>query len=132
MAKKTIVSGAVWEQAYGYSRARVVGDQVFIAGTGPVTPTGMPVPEGAAAQAERCFEIVAAALEEAGSGIDDVVRTRFYLTRAQDFDAVGHLHGRIFGDAQPVTTGVVVAALRDPTWLVEVEAHAVIGAGGTP
>jgi enamine deaminase RidA (YjgF/YER057c/UK114 family) len=125
----TILSGAVWEESYGYARARVVGDQIFIAGTGPVTPAGTPVPEGAVAQIERCFEIAAAALEQAGSGLADVVQTRFYLTRAQDFDAVGHAHGRLFGSIKPVTTGVVVAALRDPTWLVEIEAHAVKGAG---
>jgi enamine deaminase RidA (YjgF/YER057c/UK114 family) len=126
----TVSSGAPWEDSYGYSRARVVGDHVFVAGTAPVMPPGQPLPDDPAAQAARCLEIIGAALEEAGSSLRDVVRTCFYLTRAEDFEAVGRAHGEIFREIKPVCTGVVVAALREPDWLVEIEATAIIGAGG--
>lgn len=125
----TVRSGAPWEPTYGYSRARVVGDLVFIAGTAPVMPGGGDPPADAAAQARRCLEIMGAALEQAGCSLRDVVRTRFYLTREEDFEAVGRVHGETFGDVLPVATGVVVAGLREPTWLVEMEADAIIGAG---
>jgi enamine deaminase RidA (YjgF/YER057c/UK114 family) len=124
----TIKSGAPWEKTYGYSRARVVGDLVFVAGTAPVMPPGEELPADAAAQARRCLEIIGNALEEAGSSLRDVVRTRFYLVRSEDFEPVGRAHGEVFGEIQPVCTGVVVAGLREPDWLVEIEVDAVIGA----
>jgi len=125
----TVESGAPWEATYGYSRARVVDDRIFVAGTAPVMPPGEPLPADPAAQARRCLEIIGAALQEAGSGLEDVVRTRFYLVRAKDFEPVGRAHGEVFGSIRPVTTGVVVAGLREPDWLVEIEADAVLGAG---
>ena len=83
-------------------------------------------PADAYGQARRCLEIVVAALAEAGATPADVVRTRLYLTRAEDFDEVGRAHGEVFGDVRPATTGVVVAALLDPRWLVEIEADALL------
>lgn len=67
-----------------------------------------------------------AALAEAGAGPEDVVRTRLYLTDAADFDDVGRAHGEVFGSIRPATTGIVVRALLDPRWLVEIEADAVL------
>jgi enamine deaminase RidA (YjgF/YER057c/UK114 family) len=115
------------EQTFGYSRAVVVGDRIFVSGTAPVMPDGADPPTDAYGQARRCLEIVLAALAEAGTGLEDVVRTRMYLTRAEDIDEVGRAHGEVFGDVRPATTGVVVAALFDPRWLVEIEADAIIG-----
>ena len=115
------------ERTFGYSRAVVVGDRVFVSGTAPVMPDGAdPLPD-AYGQARRCLEIVLAALAEAGAGPEDVVRTRMYVTRAEDFEEVGRAHGEMFGNVRPATTGIVVAALYDPRWLVEIEADAIIG-----
>jgi enamine deaminase RidA (YjgF/YER057c/UK114 family) len=127
MKRKLISSAMPLERTFGYSRAVVVGDRVFVSGTAPVMPDGADPPPDAYGQARRCLEIVLAALAEAGAGPDDVVRTRMYLTRAEDIDEVGRAHGEVFGDVRPATTGVVVAALFDPRWVVEIEADAIIG-----
>ena len=115
------------EQTFGYSRAIVAGDRIFVSGTAPVMPDGADPPPDAYGQARRCLEIILAALAEAGSGPEHVVRTRMYLTRADDIEEVGRAHGEVFGGARPATTGIVVAALFDPRWLVEIEAEAIIG-----
>ncbi len=90
-------------------------------------PGGTDPPADAYGQARRCLEIILAALEQAGARAEDVVRTRIYLTRAEDFDEVGRAHGELFGEVRPAMTGVVVAALLDPRWLVEIEAEALLG-----
>jgi enamine deaminase RidA (YjgF/YER057c/UK114 family) len=118
-------SGSPFEQSIGFSRALRVGDRVLVSGTGPVFPDG-PCPDDAGAQARRCFEIIAAALVEAGSSFEHVVRTRMYLTSAGDAAAVGAVHGELLGTVRPVATMVVVAALLDPAWKVEIEAEAVL------
>jgi enamine deaminase RidA (YjgF/YER057c/UK114 family) len=122
-----ISSGAAWEERYGYSRAVVAGDRVFVAGTAPVMPEGADPPADAYGQAKRCLEIIVAALSEAGAGPEDVVRTRVYLTRREDFDDAYRAHGEVFGTIRPATAGLVVAGLLDPRWLVEIEADAIIG-----
>jgi enamine deaminase RidA (YjgF/YER057c/UK114 family) len=127
MKRKLISSAMPLEETFGYSRAVVAGDRVFVSGTAPVMPDGADPPADAYGQARRCLEIVLAALAEAGAGPEDVVRTRMYLTRAGDIDEVGRAHGEVFGQVRPATTGVVVAALFDPRWLVEIEADAIIG-----
>jgi enamine deaminase RidA (YjgF/YER057c/UK114 family) len=110
----------------GYSRAVRVGGMVSVAGTAPVMPDGADPPADAYGQARRCLEIVAAALAELGAGPEHVVRTRTYLTRAEDWEEVGRAHGEVFGQARPATTMVVVAGLLDPRWLVEIEADAIV------
>ena len=115
-----------WERTIGYSRAVVAGDHVYVSGTAPVMPDGADPPRDAYAQARRCLEIILEALAEAGARPDDVVRTRMFLTRAEDIEHVGRAHGEVFGAARPATSGVVVAALLDPRWLVEIEADAVL------
>ena len=110
----------------GYSRALRVRDRVFVAGTGPVMPDGGEPPADAYGQARRSLEIVVDALARLGAGPAHVVRTRTYITRADDWPEVGRAHGEVFGDVRPATTGVVVAALLDPRWLVEIEAEAII------
>lgn len=130
MELRTIQSGAPWEATYGYSRARRVGNHVYIAGTGPVVPAGVAGIEGVYAQANRCIEIISDALEAAGSSLRDVVETTFFLVDEGDFDEVGRAHGEAFGSIRPVTTGVVVAGLRITDWRVEMNAHAIVAAGG--
>ena len=115
-----------WEKTIGYSRAVVVGDHVFVSGTAPVMPDGADPPADPYGQARRCLEILLAALADAGAKPEDVVRTRMFLTRAEDIEEVGRAHAEVFHDVRPATTGVVVAALLDPRWLVEIEADAII------
>ena len=119
------LSGSAYEELYGFCRALRVGHRVLVAGTAPIWPDGGCV-DDAEAQARRCFEIIAAALEEVGASTNDVVRTRMFITDSGDADAIGRAHGSVFADATPVATMVVVAALLDPRWKVEIEAEAVI------
>jgi enamine deaminase RidA (YjgF/YER057c/UK114 family) len=109
----------------GFSRAVRAGNRVLVSGTAPVWPDGSCDPD-AAAQARRCLEIVGAALEEAGASFEDVVRTRTYLTDPGDADAIGRAHGEVFGRIRPASTMVVVTALLDPRWRVEIEAEALL------
>ncbi len=130
-----ISSGSPFEPAIGFSRAVRVestaggAGRVLVAGTGPVVPSGQTCPEGAGAQARRCFVIIAAALEEAGASLDDVVRTRLYVTAVEHAGEVGAVHAEVLGHVRPAATMVVVAGLLDPAWKVEVEAEAVLPEG---
>ena len=109
----------------GYSRAVRVGQQVWVSGTAPIMPGDADPPADPYEQARICIEIIARALAEAGATLDDVVRTRIYVTRAGDIDAVARAHREAFGTALPATTGIVTGLL-DPRWLVEIEAEAVV------
>lgn len=120
-----VSSGSPFEQTIGFSRALRVADRVLVSGTAPVWPDSE-CPDDAAAQTRRCFEIIAAALSEVGAAMTDVVRTRMFLTDAADAEAVGRVHGEVFGTARPAATMVVVAALLDPRWKVEIEAEAIV------
>lgn len=126
MERRRIASGSPWEPVVGFSRAVRVGDVVHVAGTGPVEPGGGCAPD-ALSQARRCFAIVEVALRDAGVSLDDVVRTRMYVTDAAVMDAVGEAHHAAVGHVRPAATMVVVAGLADPRWVVEVEAEAVVG-----
>ena len=126
MERRHARSGSPYEETIGFSRAVRVGSTVAVSGTAPVWPDEHVDPDPAV-QARRCWEIVVAALEDLGAGVADVVRTRQYVLRADVADAVGAVHGEVFGDVRPASTMVVVAGLLDPRWLVEVEAEAVVG-----
>jgi enamine deaminase RidA (YjgF/YER057c/UK114 family) len=108
----------------GYCRAVAVGDRVVVSGTAPTWPDGH-VDADPEAQATRCLDIIEAALADAGATMADVVRTRVYLVDAADFDAVARAHGARFAAVRPTNTTVVVAALLDERWKVEIEAEAV-------
>lgn len=124
MDRQRISSGSPFEEPIGFARAIRVGDRVLVSGTAPVWADGScdPDPER---QAARCLEIITAALESAGASTADVIRTRIYLVDAADWEAVGRAHGAIFRDIRPASTMVVVAALLDSRWKVEIEAEAV-------
>lgn len=126
MERRHARSGSPYEDTIGFSRAVRVGDVVAVSGTAPVWPDGEVDPDPAA-QARRCWEIALGALAELGGTPADVVRTRQLLVEAADADAVGAVHGEVFGDVRPASTMVVVAALLDPRWRVEVELDAVVG-----
>jgi enamine deaminase RidA (YjgF/YER057c/UK114 family) len=98
---------------------------VFVAGTAPIMPADADPPADAYGQAKRCLEIVAAALREAGGGLEHVVRTRLLLTDAALAPDVLRAHGEAFGETRPACTGMVVGLL-DPRWLVEIEVDALL------
>jgi enamine deaminase RidA (YjgF/YER057c/UK114 family) len=114
------------EPRVGYSRAVVAGGHVYVSGTAPIPRDGSDPPGGAYEQARLAIEIVEGALEQAGATLEDVVRTRIYVIPGVDFDEVARAHGEAFGSIRPATAGLVVAALLDPRWLVEIEADAVL------
>jgi len=129
--RKRISSGSPYEPKVGISRAVRAGPIVTVAGTAPLGPDGRTVGRGdAAAQARRCLEIIAAALEAAGASLRDVVRTRILLTRIDDWQAVAGVHGEFFRDIRPANTIMQVSRFIDPDWLVEIEADAVLDDGG--
>jgi enamine deaminase RidA (YjgF/YER057c/UK114 family) len=113
------------EPVVGYSRAVVAAGHVHVSGTAPIPTAGDP-PEGVYDQARLCLEIIGGALAEAGASFDDVVRTRMFVTDAAEWEEVGRAHGEVFSAIRPASSMVVVAALLDPRWRVEIEADAVL------
>jgi enamine deaminase RidA (YjgF/YER057c/UK114 family) len=120
-------SGSPFEETIGFARAVRAGNRVIVSGTAPIPAAGAALPAGAYEQMLRCGEIVAGALAEAGASMKDVVRTRMYLVDVADAEAVGRAHRELFGAARPAATMVVVAALLDPGWRIELEAEAILG-----
>ena len=127
MTRKLISSGSPYELSVGFSRAVRVGSLISVSGTAPIGPDRKTVgPGDPSAQSRRCFEIIRDALEEAGSSLSDVVRTRIFLTNIADWEKVAAVHGEFFGDIRPASTIVQVARLIEPDWLVEIEADAAV------
>jgi enamine deaminase RidA (YjgF/YER057c/UK114 family) len=126
MERKRISSGSPYEPVIGFSRAMVAGHHIAVAGTAPIMPNDGAPPTDAYGQAVRCFEIVLAALREAGAGPEHVVRTRTYLVDAADGEEVGRAHGEVFGDVRPASSMIVVRGFLDPRWRVEMEADAIV------
>lgn len=119
-------SGSPYEPSIGYSRAVRDGRHVFVSGTCAVMPDGADTPSDAYGQARRCFEIILAALAEADAGPEHVVRTRIFLVDAKDWEGVGRAHAEVFGDIRPASSMLVVGAMVDPRWVVEIEADALL------
>jgi enamine deaminase RidA (YjgF/YER057c/UK114 family) len=123
--RQRVASGSPYEPTFGFCRAMRVGDRLLVAGTAPIWPDGScdPNPQ---VQARRCIEIILEAMRQLGGEARHVVRTRMFLTDASYADAVGAAHGEVFAETRPVATMVVVAALLDPRWKVEIEAEAIL------
>jgi len=111
-----------YEPVIGFSRAVRVGRHVMVSGTGPVGADEC----GVAEQTDQCLTIIAGVLKEAGTSFEHIVRTRIYLTDVCDWEPAGRVHGKFFSLIKPASTMVVVAALLDPRWKVEIEVDALI------
>lgn len=128
MERKLISSASPYEKAIGFSRAVRVGNIITVSGSGPIAPDGTTAGgDSAYEQAKRCLEIIKKAIEDAGGKIEDVIRTRMYITTAAVQDDVGRAHGEFFSEIRPAATMVVVKELVRPEWLVEIEAEATVG-----
>jgi enamine deaminase RidA (YjgF/YER057c/UK114 family) len=128
--RRLISSESPYEPRVGYSRAVRVGDLVAVSGTAPIGPDGSVVGEGDVyQQTVRCLDVIQAALDEAGVGIDAVVRTRVMLTDIGRWEEAARAHGDRFTDVRPACTFVEVSRFIEPEWLVEVEADAVVSHG---
>ena len=128
--RQRVSSGTGWEQAVGFSRAVRVGRFVMVSGTTATDDDGQPVGVGdVAAQTEYTIQKIERALKEAGATLADVVRTRIYVVNADNWEAVGRVHGKYFGEIRPANTLVEISRIVGDDYLVEIEADAILPLG---
>ena len=127
MTRQNVSSGSPYEPIIGFSRASRIGNTIAVGGTAPIGADGKTAGIGdPAAQTRRCIEIIKVAIEKAGGKLENVIRTRVFLTRQEDWELIGRAHGEAFGAIRPASTMAVVKALLNDEWLVEIEADAII------
>ncbi|HNB52299.1 MAG TPA: RidA family protein [Anaerolineales bacterium] len=126
MSRQNISSNTPWETLYGYSRAVRIGNVVEVAGTVAADENGKVVGANAYEQAKFIFTKIEKALAEAGASLQDVVRTRMFLTDVAFIDEVGRAHGEVFRDIRPASTALQISALINPELLVEIEVTAIL------
>lgn len=125
--RKHFSSGATWEPIVGYSRAVRVGNTIEVSGTCAVDSEGHPYASGDVyLQTKRCLEIINHALTHLDARLEDVVRTRIYVTDISQWESIGKAHGEVFGQIRPATTMIEVSKLISPEYLVEIEATAIL------
>lgn len=120
--RQNIAGTSPYEPIIGFSRAVRIGNVVHVSGTGPVGAEEA----SPADQTRATLRIIEAALTQAGASFKDVVRTRMYLTRTEDWEEIGRAHGEVFGEIRPASTMVVVKELLNPLWRIEIEAEAIL------
>lgn len=123
MARKLISSGSSFEAQIGYSRALVDGEWIFVSGTTGFDYASMTIAEDIAAQAEQCLKNIAAALRQAGSGLEDVVRVTYIVPQADQFEKCWPVLRKHFGEIRPAAT-MISAGLTDPRMRIEIEVTA--------
>lgn len=128
MERRSVSTGTHWEAIGGYARAVRVGDRILVSGTTATGPDGVVGAGDAAAQARFILDRIERAIQELGGTLRDVVRTRVYIQRMEDWEAVARVHGERFRDIRPANT-LVQARLVGDEYLVEIEAEAIVGAG---
>lgn len=127
MVGVNVSSGSPYEGLAGFSRARRIGNLIAVAGTAPIGPDGRTVGLGDPyLQAKRCLEIIEKALGDLGAGLENIIRTRVFLTDASRWEPVARAHGEYFGGVRPACTFVEVSRFIEEDWLVEIEADAVL------
>ena len=124
--RRSVSSGTLWEEEFGYSRAVRVGDHIYVSGTTATGPDGPVAPGDPAGQARFALDKIEKAIRDLGGTLGDVVRTRIFLARMDDWEAVANVHGGRFGKIRPANTLVRADLVGDP-YLVEIEAEAVVG-----
>ncbi len=128
MQRQLITSGSPYEVPIGYSRAVRIDNLIAVSGTAPIAPDGSTAcPGDAYGQTIRCLDIIKNAIHDGGGTIENVVRTRVYITDIAVWEQVGKAHGEVFGNIRPASTFVVVKGLLSPDWFVEIEADCWIG-----
>lgn len=123
MNRRLISSGSTFEERIGYSRAVVAGDWVFVSGTTGFDYSTMSISDSLVEQTERCLQNIEAALREAGSGLQDVVRVTYVLPDGRDFEQCWPVLRKYFGDVRPAAM-MIVAGLADLRMKIEIEATA--------
>jgi enamine deaminase RidA (YjgF/YER057c/UK114 family) len=125
--RTSVSSGSPYEPTIGISRAVRIGNVIAISGTAPLGPEGTTVePGNPVAQTRRCLDIIRQSVEKLGGRLEDIIRTRIYLTRIEDWEYVGRVHGEYFKNVKPASTMVQVNRFIDREWLVEIEADAIV------